>query len=113
MLLVLANAARAEPRDAMAGALLCAEAKLDSRTRSALLLAARVLMGLLLLYVGSQQLYRAGHRSELWTHEHDPNDAHDSHWLARHPLHRAAVVAARRERAARPRRGVRSWWRWR
>jgi uncharacterized membrane protein YphA (DoxX/SURF4 family) len=54
---------------------------LASRRKSAVLLAGRLLMAALFLYVGTGQLARIRHRSQLWSHRVDPTDGHDNLWL--------------------------------
>ncbi len=52
-----------------------------SRRKSAVLLAGRLLMAALFVYVGTGQLGRIRHRKESWTHRVDPTDGHDNNWL--------------------------------
>jgi uncharacterized membrane protein YphA (DoxX/SURF4 family) len=54
---------------------------LASRRKSAVLLAGRLMMAALFLYVGTGQLARISRRSELWSHRVDPTDGHDNNWL--------------------------------
>jgi uncharacterized membrane protein YphA (DoxX/SURF4 family) len=54
---------------------------LASRRKSAVLLAGRLMMAALFLYVGTGQLSRISHRAELWSHRVDPTDGHDNNWL--------------------------------
>ena len=54
---------------------------LASRRKSALLLAGRLLMAALFLYVGTGQIARIRQRSQLWSHRVDPTDGHDNNWL--------------------------------
>lgn len=55
--------------------------QLASRRKSAVLLAGRLLMAALFVYVGSGQMARIRTRSELWQHRVDPTDGHDNSWL--------------------------------
>lgn len=48
---------------------------------SAALLLGRLLLALLFMYVGTGQVARIRHRSQLWSHKADPNDGHDNSWL--------------------------------
>ena len=55
--------------------------QLASRRKSAVLLAGRLLMAALFVYVGSGQMARIRKRSQLWQHRVDPTDGHDNSWL--------------------------------
>ena len=55
--------------------------KLAGRRASLALLLGRLLLALMFTYVGTGQVARIRHRSELWSHRADPSDGHDNHWL--------------------------------
>ena len=55
--------------------------QLASRRKSAVLLAGRLLMAALFVYVGSGQIARIRTRSTAWQHRVDPTDGHDNSWL--------------------------------
>ena len=85
--LVFANAVR-DPRggSAMVGGVAGmltddTRPQLASRRKSALLLAGRLLMAALFVYVGSGQMARIRTRSQSWQHRVDPTDGHDNSWL--------------------------------
>lgn len=82
--LVFANAVR-DPRGGsggMAGMLTDdTRPQLASRRKSAVLLAGRLLMAALFVYVGSGQMARIRTRTQSWQHRVDPTDGHDNSWL--------------------------------
>ena len=81
--LVFAGAVRDTRAGAAVAGMLTDDSKpqLASRRKSAVLLAGRLLMAALFVYVGLGQMSRIRSRSQLWQHRVDPTDGHDNSWL--------------------------------
>ena len=81
--LVFAGAVRDTRAGAAVAGMLTDDSKsqLASRRKSAVLLAGRLLMAALFVYVGSGQMSRIRSRTQLWQHRVDPTDGHDNSWL--------------------------------
>jgi len=84
--LVMAQASKRQDggSGALAGVIAEAERgmqRMESRRKSAVLLAARLAVAALFLFVGLGQMGRIWHRSELPQHMMDKRDGHDNSWL--------------------------------